>query len=52
MGEAIGEVLVFGVGGAYTQPRNGKGDAYVYWKRWHPGASERRWTGERVIARL
>jgi hypothetical protein len=35
--------------GAYTQPRNGKGDAYSYCKDCHPGAIERRWTRERVI---
>jgi AraC-like DNA-binding protein len=35
--------------GAYTQPRNGKGDAYAYCKRCHPGAIERRWTHERVL---
>src|SRR4030081_1483371 len=35
--------------GAYTQPRNGKGDAYAYCKRCHPGAMERRWTQERVV---
>ena len=35
--------------GAYTQPRNGKGDAYAYCKRCHPGAIERRWTRERVV---
>jgi hypothetical protein len=35
--------------GAYTQPRNGKGDAYAYCKRCHPGAIERRWTQERVL---
>jgi hypothetical protein len=35
--------------GAYTQPRNGKGDAYGYCKRCHPGAIERRWTRELVI---
>jgi AcrR family transcriptional regulator len=35
--------------GAYTQPRNGKGDAYAYCKRCHPGATERRWTRERVL---
>jgi AraC-like DNA-binding protein len=29
--------------GAYTQPRNGKGDAYAYCKACHPGAIERRW---------
>ena len=34
--------------GAYTQPRNGKGDAYAYCKRCHPGAIERRWTQELV----
>src|SRR5690349_6234842 len=34
--------------GAYTQPRNGKGDAYAYCKACHPGAIERRWTQERV----
>jgi hypothetical protein len=35
--------------GAYTQPRNGKGDAYAYCKRCHPGAIERRWTQKRVV---
>jgi hypothetical protein len=35
--------------GAYTQPRNGKGDAYAYCKTCHPGAIERRWTPERVL---
>ena len=35
--------------GAYTQPRNGKGDAYAYCKSCHPGAIERRWTGDRVL---
>ena len=34
--------------GAYTQPRNGKGDAYAYCKACHPGAVERRWTRDRV----
>jgi hypothetical protein len=38
--------------GAYTQPRNGKGDAYAYCKVCHPGAIERRWTPERVIAAI
>jgi hypothetical protein len=27
--------------GAYTQPRNGKGDAYAYCKSCHPGAIQR-----------
>jgi hypothetical protein len=35
--------------GAYTQARNGKGDAYAYCKRCHPGAIERRWRRERVL---
>ena len=35
--------------GAYTQPRNGKGDAYAYCKACHPGAIGRRWTGDRVL---
>jgi hypothetical protein len=35
--------------GAYTQLRNGKGDAYAYCKACHPGAIERRWTRERVL---
>jgi AraC-like DNA-binding protein len=35
--------------GAYTQPRNGKGDAYAYCKACHPGAIERRWTRDRVL---
>ncbi|MGH2881384.1 MAG: hypothetical protein ACRDPA_01545 [Solirubrobacteraceae bacterium] len=34
--------------GAYTQPRDGKGDAYAYCRACHPGAIERRWTRERV----
>ena len=38
--------------GAYTQPRNGKGDAYAYCKACHPGATERRWTAERVLAAM
>jgi AraC-like DNA-binding protein len=38
--------------GAYTQPRNGKGDAYRYCKRCHPGAIERRWTSERALAAM
>ena len=38
--------------GAYTQPRNGKGGAYAYCKRCHPGAIRRRWTGERVLAAM
>ena len=36
--------------GAYTQPRNGKGDAYAYCKACcHPGAIGLRWTRERVL---
>jgi AraC-like DNA-binding protein len=35
--------------GAYTQPRNGKGDAYAYCKHCHPGAIERFWTRQRVL---
>jgi hypothetical protein len=35
--------------GAYTQPRNGKGDAYAYCKACHPGAIERHWTRGRVL---
>jgi AcrR family transcriptional regulator len=35
--------------GAYTQPRNGKGDAYAYCKACHPGAIECRWTRDRVL---
>jgi AraC-like DNA-binding protein len=35
--------------GAYTQPRNGKGDAYAYCKACHPGAIQRRWSRERVL---
>ena len=35
--------------GAYTQPRNGKGDAYRYCKRCHPGAITPRWTRELVL---
>ena len=35
--------------GAPTQARNGKGDAYEYCKRCHPGAIATRWTRERVL---
>ena len=35
--------------GAYTQPRNGKGDAYAYCKACHPGAIRRIWTRQRVL---
>jgi AcrR family transcriptional regulator len=35
--------------GAYTQARNGKGDAYAYCKACHPGAIERRWTHQGVL---
>jgi AcrR family transcriptional regulator len=38
--------------GAYTQPRNGKGDAYAYCKACHPGAVQVRWTRERVLAAM
>ncbi|MGZ6638270.1 MAG: hypothetical protein ACXVHQ_38550, partial [Solirubrobacteraceae bacterium] len=34
--------------GAPTSARNGKGNAYAYCKRCHPGAIEREWTRERV----
>src|SRR5436190_9249578 len=35
--------------GAYTQPRNGKGDAYRYCKRCHRGAMKARWTREIIV---
>ena len=38
--------------GAYTQSRNGKGDAYAYCKICHPGAIQRRWTRELVISAM
>jgi hypothetical protein len=38
--------------GAYTQPRNGKGDAYRYCKRCHPGAIQPRWTHKLVLAAM
>jgi AraC-like DNA-binding protein len=38
--------------GAYTQQRDGKGDAYRYCKRCRPGAIARRWTRERVRAAM
>jgi hypothetical protein len=34
--------------GAPTQARTGKGDAYAFCKRCHPGAIAREWTRERV----
>jgi hypothetical protein len=36
--------------GAPTQPRNGKGDAYGYCKRCHPGAIAPKWTRQRACA--
>jgi hypothetical protein len=38
--------------GAYTQPRNGTGDAYAFCKACHSGAIEPRWTRERVLAAM
>src|SRR5437588_8306868 len=38
--------------GAYTQSRNGKGDAYAYCKACHPGAIQRRWTRELLISAM
>jgi AraC-like DNA-binding protein len=38
--------------GAYTQPRNGKGDAYAYCKTCHPGAIARSWTRELIISAM
>ena len=38
--------------GAYTQPRDGKGDAYAYCKACHPGAIEPRWTRESVLGAM
>ena len=38
--------------GAPTAPRNGKGDAYAYCKRCHPGVIAREWTWERVRAAM
>ena len=38
--------------GAYTQPRNGKGDAYRYCKRCNPGAIAPRWTAQLVMAAM
>jgi hypothetical protein len=36
--------------GAYTQPRNGQGDAYRYCKSCHPGAIQPKWTRGLVLA--
>jgi AraC-like DNA-binding protein len=38
--------------GAYTQPRNGKGDAYRYCKRCNPGAIQPKWTQDLVIVAI
>jgi AraC-like DNA-binding protein len=38
--------------GAYTQPRNGKGDAYRYCNQCRPGAIQRKWTQELVLAAM
>jgi hypothetical protein len=38
--------------GAYTQPRNGKGDAYAYCEPCRPGVVERRWTPERLLGAM
>jgi hypothetical protein len=38
--------------GAYTEPRNGKGDAYRYCKRCRPGAIQPKWTRKLVLAAM
>jgi AraC-like DNA-binding protein len=38
--------------GAFTQPRNGKGDADRYCKRCRPGAIQPKWTHKLVIAAM
>jgi transcriptional regulator with XRE-family HTH domain len=38
--------------GAPTAARNGKGDAYAYCKRCHPGAIQRRWATELMISAM
>ena len=38
--------------GAYTQPRNGKGDAYAYCKACHTGAIEPHWTRDGVLVAM
>src|SRR5207302_1154194 len=38
--------------GAFTQPRNGKGDADRYRKRCRPGAIQPKWTHKLVIAAM
>jgi len=38
--------------GSPTQPRNGKGDAYEFCKRCHPGAIAARWTRDGVRAAM
>jgi hypothetical protein len=38
--------------GADTSPRNGKGDAYAYYRRCRPGAAASKWTRERVGAAM
>lgn len=38
--------------GADTKPRNGKGDAYRYCKRCHPGAIQPKWTRPIVIVSM
>jgi len=38
--------------GAYTQPCNGKGDAYRYCERCDPGAIRRKWTRELVLVAI
>jgi hypothetical protein len=38
--------------GAYTQPRDGKSDAYRYCKACHPGAIQRKWTRELLLAAM
>jgi hypothetical protein len=39
-------------GGASTQPRNGKGDAYRYCKRCNRGAIQQEWTRDLVLAAM
>jgi hypothetical protein len=38
--------------GAYTRPRNGKGDVYRYCKRCNPVAARPKWTRQLVVAAM
>ena len=50
--ESAAQVIWYIIPASVRESRNGKGDAHAYCKACRPGAIERRWTPERVLAAM